>query len=225
MEKPTIVIGTKTYSSWSLRGWLAVAHTGLDFEEIKLPLDTPEFHERIRHLSPSGFVPALRHGDVQVWDSLAIIDYCARIAPNKFWWPEGPVAYGFARSVAAEMHSGFTALRGAAPMNLRARYAGLKLSDRVRKDVDRIDSLWTQCRSRFGGDGHFLFGAFSAADMMYAPVVARFIGYGVSLSPTATAYRDAMRAHPLINRWYEDAATETQVVAQDEIDPNATMLG
>ncbi|MCJ9428413.1 glutathione S-transferase family protein [Kordiimonas marina] len=225
MTDLTIITGTKTYSSWSLRGWLAVTHTGLEFSEINLPLDTPEFHERIKTLSPSGFVPALQHGDVKVWDSLAIIDYCARLAPGRFWWPDEMAAYGFARSIVAEMHSGFMALRAAAPMNLRDQRHGLTLSDAVQKNVSRIDALWAEARERFGAGGDFLFGGFSAADMMYAPVVARFLSYGIGLSKTASAYRDAVRAYPFVNAWYEAAAKETQVVTQDEIAPDATHLG
>jgi len=225
MSDLKIIIGTKTYSSWSLRGWLAVRHTGLAFEEIKLPLDTPEFYQRIKAYSPTSCVPALCDGDVRVWDSLAIIDYCARIAPEKFWWPEDKAAYANARSVAAEMHSGFMALRGAAPMNMRDRRTGLTLSDAVQKNVDRIDTLWTEARTRFGAGGDFLYGEFGAADMMYAPVVSRFESYGIQLGETSRAYMQAVLEHPYIKEWKADASTETQVVAQDEIPADATCLG
>ncbi|WP_308911382.1 glutathione S-transferase family protein [Pseudokordiimonas caeni] len=222
----TIVIGNKTYSSWSLRGWLAVRHTGLAFREIMLPLDTPEFYERIRDYSPSGFVPALIHnGTTKVWDSLAIIDYCARLAPQKFWWPDNDAAFGFARSMTAEMHSGFMALRRAAPFNTKAKYRGLALSPAVAADVKRIDALWSEAIERFGDGGPYLFGGFSAADMMYAPIVGRFLAYGVSLSPAATAYAMAVRSNAGVSEWYDAAKDETLVVAADEIDPATTMLG
>jgi len=225
MSDLKIIIGTKNYSSWSLRGWLAVRHTGLPFDEIKLRLDTPEFYERIKEFSPTSCVPALCDGDVRVWDSLAIIDYCARIAPEQFWWPEDKAAYANARSIAAEMHSGFMGLRGNAPMNMRGRWTGLTLSDAVQKNVDRIDHIWSDARTRFGAGGDFLFGDFSAADMMYAPVVSRFETYGIKVSDTAQAYMDAVLAHPYIQEWKADAATESQVVHQDEIPADATSLG
>lgn len=220
-----IIIGTKTYSSWSLRGWLAMRHTGLSFEEVKLPLDTPEFYEKIEELSPTRCVPALLHGDVRVWDSLAIIDYCARLAPQKAWWPESDAAFGFARSIAAEMHSGFMALRGAAPMNMRGSWTGLEISEAVQKDISRIDTIWAEARRRFGGDGEFLFGSFSAADMMYAPVVSRFKTYDITVSDASRAYMDAVLAHPYMQEWMTDAATETEVVDQDEIPADAKTLG
>ncbi|WP_417464300.1 glutathione S-transferase family protein [Kordiimonas sp.] len=220
-----IIIGTKTYSSWSLRGWLAVAHTGLVFEEEKLTLDTPEFYERIGALSPSRTVPALHHGATVVWDSLAIIDYCARIAPQAYWWPEDDAAYGFARSICAEMHSSYMGLRTHAPMNLRGSWSNMELCEAVANDVKKVTARWDEARQRFGGAGDFLFGDFSAADMMFAPVVARLITYGIEVSDTSRAYMDAVRAHPLVDAWYQDAALEDEVVAQDEIPADATRLG
>lgn len=220
-----IVIGDKTYSSWSLRGWLAVAHTGLVFEEVLLPLDTPEFQERIGALSPSRTVPALRHGDDVVWDSLAIIDYCARLAPERNWWPKDLAAYGYARSISAEMHSSYMGLRTHAPMNLRGNWRGLSLSDSVKRDVEKADNRWSTARERFGNDGEFLFGEFGAADMMFAPVVARFLTYGIELSPAARNYMEAVRHHPLVDAWYRDAVKETATVEQDEIPADATQLG
>jgi glutathione S-transferase len=220
-----IIIGTKTYSSWSLRGWLAVAHTGLDFEEVKLALTTPEFKTSIPDLSPTKLVPVLHHEGRQIWDSLAIIDYCARLTPKKNWWPEDLGAYGAARSIAAEMHSGFMGLRTHAPMNFRGRWSNLTLSDAVAADVKRIDQIWQQCRNGYGAGGDFLFGGFGAADMMYAPIVSRFTTYDIDVSPISRAYMDAILNHPLMVRWQEDAATEDQVVPIDEVDPNATHLG
>ena len=220
-----IVIGTKTYSSWSLRGWLAVAHTGLPFQETKLALDTEEFYRNIETLSPTKCVPALHDGDIRVWDSLAIIDYCARLAPEKNWWPSENAAYARARSISAEMHAGFMALRSSAPMNFRGKWQGLSLSAAVQKDVNRIDQIWQECRQEFGQNGDFLFGEFGAADMMYAPVASRFRTYGIALSTPSQAYLDAALNHPLVLEWQEGAATETQIVAQDEIPADATHLG
>lgn len=220
-----IIVGTKNYSSWSLRGWLAARHTGLPLQETKLRLDTPEFYEQIKDLSPTHCVPALHHGEARVWDSMAIIDYCARIAPEKNWWPEDGAAFAHARSVSAEMHSGFMALRSHAPMNLRGQWSGLALSEAVQKNVDRIDAIWSEARSRFGQGGDFLYGAFGSADMMYAPVVARFITYDIAVSDAAKAYMNAVRTHPYVEEWYAEAATESQIVHQDEIPADATSLG
>ncbi len=225
MSDLKIIVGTKNYSSWSLRGWLAARHTGLPMQETKLRLDTPEFYEEIKDLSPTSCVPALHHGDVRVWDSLAIIDYCAHIAPEKNWWPDEPAAFAHARSVSAEMHSGFTALRNHAPMNLRGQWSNLTLGEAVQKNVSRIDAIWSEARTTFGQKGAFLYGEFGAADMMYAPVAARFITYNIAVSDTAKAYMDAVRTHPYVEEWYAEAATESQIVHQDEIPADAKSLG
>ncbi|WP_262692020.1 glutathione S-transferase family protein [Kordiimonas aestuarii] len=220
-----IVIGNKTYSSWSLRGWLAVAHSGLVFEEELLPLDTPEFHERIGALSPSRTVPALLHGDAVVWDSLAIIDYCAHLAPEHFWWPKETKAYGYARSITAEMHTSYMGLRSHAPMNLRGNWSGLELGEAVKADVEKVQNRWSTARTRFGSGGEFLFGNFGAADMMFAPVVARLLTYSIEVDDICRAYMDAVRNHPLVDAWYKDAAGETDIVEMDEIPADATRLG
>lgn len=230
MSELTIVIGNKNYSSWSLRGWLAVKHTGLPLNEIKINLYTPGSKAELLRHSPSGLVPVLKDGDTRVWDSLAIIDYCARLAPRKFWWPTDKAAYAFARAIAAEMHSGFFALRNHAPMNLRARHTGLTLSEAVADDVTRAESLWLEARQKFGqnekeNSGDFLFGAFSAADMMYAPVVTRFESYGVEVGDTARAYMNAVLDHPLMVKWREAAAKETAIIVEGEIPEGATQLG
>lgn len=225
MSDLKIIIGTKTYSSWSLRGWLAVRHTDLAFEEIKLPLDTPEFHDRIGEYSPTRCVPALHDGEARVWDSLAIIDYCARLAPQKFWWPEDRTAYANARSITAEMHSGFMALRSHAPMNMRGNWSGLELSDSVQKNVDRVEAIWTDTRQRFGTDGDFLFGEFGSADMMYAPVVSRFNTYGIKVGHVAQVYMDAVLNHAYMQEWIRDAQTESDSVPIDELAADITRLG
>jgi len=225
MPHLNLIIGNKVYSSWSLRGWLALKHTGLTFEETKLPLDTPEFYTRIADLSPSRCVPALHHNGSVIWDSMAIIDYCARLAPTNFWWPDDTTAYGYARSITAEMHSGFAALRTAAPMQLRSTWDDLTLSDSVQKDVTRIDTIWQECRAKFGTNGDFLFGEFSAADMMYAPITTRFITYGIKTSQIAENYINAVRNHPFMNEWYNDALQESDIVTAGEISKGTKTLG
>lgn len=224
MPHLNLIIGNKIYSSWSLRGWLAMKHTGLSFKETKLPLDTPEFYAKIPDLNPAMCVPALHHDGAIIWDSLAIIDYCAKLAPEKFWWPDDITAYGHARSIAAEMHSGFNALRSAAPMNLRGNWSGLSLSENVQKDVSRIDTLWQECRTRFGIKGDFLFGNFSAADMMYTPIVARFLAYGITTSEPVKTYMQAVRNHPCVDEWYQGALKETAIITAEEIAPDAKIL-
>ncbi len=225
MREFTIVIGNKNYSSWSLRGWLAVKHAGIDFEEIKIDLYTPESKAELLKHSPTGMVPLLKHGDIRVWDSLAIIDYCARLAPKKFWWPEDNAAFAHARSIASEMHAGFFALRNHAPMNLSARFSGLELSTGVEADVRRVETLWTETREAFGQSGDFLFGDFSAADMLYAPVVHRFNSYGVQVNDTCKAYMDAVLDHSHMQEWAAAAATETAIIVAGEIPKDATRLG
>lgn len=225
MSALKIIIGEKNYSSWSLRGWLAVHHTGLPYEEIQLPLDTPEFYDRIKTLNPSGTVPALYDGDILVWDSAAIIDYCAALAPEQHWWPQDKAALAFARSIFAEMHSGFSQLRTHAPMNMRGRWQDLNIASGVLADIRRIDTLWSQAREQFGGNGAFLFGNFSAADMMYAPVVSRFVTYGVELSGLSLAYTEAVQNYPAYREWYEAALQEKSIVRADELSEGATCLG
>ena len=225
MADLTLIIGNKTYSSWSLRGWLAVDHTGLPYKEVKLRLDTPDFYQEIKKYTPVSKVPTLMHGDTPIWDSAAIIDYCARLAPEKYWWPENQTAYGHARAVFNEMHSGFIAMRTHMPMNMRGNWQNMTQSDDVAKDVARVDDLFSDCRERFGADGDFLFGQFGAADMMFAPVCSRLRTYGIKLSETATAYVDAVLNYKSVKKWSEDAATETDIVAIDEIPEEATHLG
>jgi len=220
-----IIIGNKNYSTWSLRGWLAAMHMGVPVEEIKFDLYTLGSKAELLKYSPSGMVPALIHGDIVVWDSLAIIDYCARLAPVKLWWPEEAAAFAFARSIAAEMHSGFMGLRTHAPMNIRGKWSGLTLGDSVAADVARADVLWSEARERFGSDGEFLFGGFSAADMMFAPVVNRFETYSIEMTATARAYMDAMLAQPLMQLWSTEALKETAIIAHGEIPKDTKRLG
>lgn len=205
---PVLVIGSKNYSSWSLRPWLLLRVFDLRFEEIKLPLDTPEFYSRIREYSPTDRVPVLHDGDVRVWDSLAIAEYA-----NERWlggrgWPADSAARALARSISAEMHSGFMALRNELPMNCRKRVHDHPTSADAQRDIARIRTIWREARERFGVDGPFLFGAFGIADAMYAPVVLRFISYDVALDRIERAYADAILALPALREWLEETVNE-----------------
>jgi glutathione S-transferase len=206
--KPTLIIGSKNYSSWSLRPWLLLRQFGVDFDEIKLPLDTPEFYARILDYSPSGRVPALRHGDVHVWDSLAVCEYVNEALLGGRGWPHDATTRAHARSISAEMHSGFSALRNEMPMNCRKHVEHHPASDACRADIARVKSIWREARERFGKGGDFLFGTFGIADAMYAPVMLRFLSYGVPLEGVERAYAQTLRALPAIADWLADAATE-----------------
>ncbi len=207
MTEDRLYIGTRRYSSWSLRGWLAVRLARLGVAEIVIPLAggvTPG----VRAVSPGGTVPYLEHAGNKVWDSLAICEYCAEQAPGL--WPDSPAARAHARVIAAEMHSGFRELRMAMPMSLfRPGSAGTCASAAVMEDIARISAIWRETRARFGAGGPFLFGRnFTLADAMYAPVVARLLTYAPPLAADAAAYCAAVRAHPLVDAWYADAAAE-----------------
>ena len=207
MRTGRLLLGTRRYSSWSLRGWLVVRLAGLEVEEQVVALSQGPT-AAIAQLSPSGLVPYLDHDGNQIWDSLAIGEYCAELAPGL--WPAARPARTRARVLSAEMHAGFGALRTAMPMNLgRDRALAGGIAGAVRADIDRIERLWTETRNGYGAGGPYLFGAdLTIADAMFAPVMARLLSYRVELEPVAAAYRDALRAHPLLQRWYADAAVE-----------------
>ena len=204
-----IVLGNKNYSSWSLRAWVALKHLGVPFEEQVIPLDQPSTAEQIRKFSPSGRVPVLIDGDAAVWDSLAICEYLNERFPDGKLWPVQAKARAVARSVSAEMHSGFTALRQHLPMKFRESFPPRTLAPEVQADIARIVELWTDCRARFGGGGPFLFGAFSIADAMYTPVVSRFRTYAVPLKGVAAAYAQAIWSLPSVQDWLAAARAET----------------
>lgn len=217
-----LVIGNKRYSSWSLRAWLAMRVFEIPFEETLIPLDTPEFAARIGALSPSHRVPVLIDGDVHVWESLAILEYLADRFPGRAVWPADPAARALARSICSEMHAGFAALRSACPMNLRLAlpFRGWG-GEAAAKDVQRIVALWADARARFGipaGAGPFLFGAFTAADAMYAPVTTRLTGYGWPLDAATQAYCEAVQGLPAFREWKAAADLEPWVVPADEVD-------
>jgi glutathione S-transferase len=215
-DKLTLIIGNKNYSSWSLRPWLLMRHHGIAFDEVRLPLDTPEFATGVERWSPSGRVPVLHRGDLVVWDSLAICEYVNETFLDGRGWPRDATARAVARSVSAEMHSGFQALRGKMPMNIRSRYPGKGMTPESRKDIDRIVVLWTECRERFGGGGSLLFGRFSVADAFFAPVVMRFHAYAVDVPRVAQEYCEAVQALAAVREWREAARRETEFVAEDE---------
>lgn len=209
MAELTLYIGNKNYSSWSLRPWLALKQAGIPFDEIVVPLYRPESKAAILEFSPSGKVPALRRGELFVWDSLAICEYLAEAFPAARLWPGDPAARAAARAASAEMHSGFQALRAQLPMNVRAHLPGRPLSPEAAAEIARVAALWHDCRSRFAmGGGDFLFGAFTIADAMYAPVASRFRTYAVALPPDAQAYRDALLGLPAMQEWAAAARAE-----------------
>jgi glutathione S-transferase len=208
-----LVIGNKCWSSWSLRPWLAMRHAGLPFREINVRLREPQSKAQILHHSPSGKVPALLADGLVIWDSLAVLEYLAEAHPDARLWPADREARAVARSAAAEMHSGFAALRDHCPMDLLARAPMAALPEAVAADVRRVIALWGDCRRRFGASGQLLFGGFTAADAMYAPVVYRFRTYLPDLVPwgddgTAQAYVDALLALPAMAEWEEGARRE-----------------
>jgi glutathione S-transferase len=219
---PTLVIGNKCHSSWSLRPWILLRQLGIPFEEVLIPftdpIDTPEWKAEVRKYSPAGKVPALVDGDVAAWDSLAIMEYVAELRPDLPVWPRDKAARAMARSISAEMHSGFSALRSACPMNLGKKYARRDRGPAVEKDVARIGEIWRTARERFGAGGPFLFGAFGAADAMYAPVVTRFDTYSVPVDPACRAYMDAVLGTPAFQEWRAAALAETWIVPEDEVD-------
>lgn len=207
MPDGTLYIGNKRYSSWSLRGWLAVRLARLDVAEVVIPFQRPGPTPEIARLSPNGLVPYLEHKGSRVWESLSICDYCAEQAPGL--WPEDRVARAHGRSISAQMHAGFRDLRMAMWMNLGRDFAGLGRTPGALADIAAIEHLWAETRHRFGAGGPFLFGAeFTAADAMYAPVVARLLTWKPDISVASQAYCDALRAHPLVAEWYDAAARE-----------------
>jgi glutathione S-transferase len=213
----TLVIGNRNYSSWSLRGWLATSLSGIAFETELVRLSEPGSHAALLSHSPAGKVPVLRHGERVIWDSLAIIEYLAELCPDAGLWPADPGARAMARSIAAEMHAGFAALRANMPMNLRKGLPGKGRGPGVAEDIARIGGIWRDARGRFGQDGPFLFGRYSAADAMYTPVASRFRTYGVELDATCQAYVDAVLTWPTFLTWQTAALDEPWIIPEDEV--------
>ena len=212
-----LVIGNKNYSSWSMRPWLALRANNIAFEEVFVPLYTGDADkQRILAVTRSGKVPALVDGDITVWDSLSIIEYLAERFPQSRLWPEDRASRAHARSISAEMHSGFMALRNECPMNLHRPVKAVALSDDARANIARVQQIWSECRQRYGSSGPFLFGAFTGADAMFAPVVHRFHTYAIEVTPVATDYMKAMMAQPAFQEWTRAGLAETIVIERFE---------
>jgi len=213
-----LIIGNKNYSSWSFRPWIAMKVAGIPFDEEVISLDAADFKARVTRISGTGKVPALTDGQAQVWESVAILEYLAEKFPNGRLWPADPPARAHARAIAAEMHAGFVPLRRLLPMNMWRPVQKRDLTPEVQANVRRIEAMWTDCRTRYGAGGAFLFGGFGAADAMYAPVVARFHTYAVEVNAVARAYIDAVMALPAWGEWRAAALKEPWVLAEDEVD-------
>lgn len=218
MSNPVLIIANKNYSSWSLRAWVTLAHAGIGFEEVRVPLGMPDTKAKLLGFSPAGKVPVLIDGSTKVWESIAICEYAAERWPGKRLWPADRAARAHARAISAEMHAGFAALRAAMPMNCRGRYPGKGRNAAVDVDVARIEAIWGDCLKRYGGP--FLFGAFSIADAMYAPVVSRFHTYDVKLGGALQQYAQAVLELPAMKAWYAAGAAEPEFLVEDE--PYAT---
>ena len=216
MPKLKLVIGNKNYSSWSMRPWVLLRGAGIPFEEVQLWFDDAGHIAEARRYSPTGQVPVLLIDSDPVWDSLAICETVAGMFPEKNLWPADARARQVARSICAEMHAGFRDLRSAMPMNIRDSHPGKGMNAAVRRDIDRIVALWSDCHARYGGGKPLLFGQFTIADAFYAPVVMRFVTYAVALPPVAQAYADALCALPAVQEWVMAARRETAFVAADE---------
>jgi len=212
-----LVIGNKNYSSWSMRPWIALRAANIAFEEVFIPLYTGVTDkEKILSFSRSGKVPVLVDGDVTVWDSFAIIEYAAERFPEARLWPQDRASRAHARSISAEMHSGFVALRNECGMNLHRPVKPVALSNDAEDNIARVQQIWTECRQRYGKAGPFLFGAFSGADAMYAPVVHRFRTYAIEVAPEVEAYMETMMTLPAFQEWTRAGLAETIVIERFE---------
>jgi glutathione S-transferase len=216
----TLVIGNKNYSSWSMRPWVLMKQLGIAFDEARLRFHSPEWDAQIERWSPSRLVPVLWRGEQAVWDTLAIAEALHEWYPDKGVWPGDERARAHARSVSAEMHSGFRDLRMKMPMNIRGSFPGKGMNAEVQANIERIEKMWDEARRRYGAGGTFLYGAFSAADAMYAPVVMRFRTYGVKLAAENARYCEAVLAAPGVRAWITEAVEEKEIIAAEE--PYAT---
>lgn len=214
-----LVIGNKNYSSWSFRAWLYLKESGVAFQEVRVPLHTPQWEREIPRLSPSGRVPVLWDGDVAVWDTAAIFETLREKIPGAIGWPADPRARAVARSVSAEMHSGFLALREEMPFNCRRHITGIAFGGDALEDVERVKAIWGGCRREFGAGGPWLFGGISVADVMFSAVALRFRTYGIDLGGEAGIFSEALLALSSVQRWLEDAAAEEEVIPAYERQP------
>ena len=215
MSKPLLIIGNKNYSSWSLRAWLMLKHAGVDFDEVRIPLFVAGYKEKLYSYSPAGKVPVYREGDLLVWDTLAIGEYLYET--HSSLWPAQREARARARSVSAEMHSGFVPLRKAMPMNIRARGRKVAMSAELEADIARIKNVWRELRTQHAAAGPWLFGPYTIADAMFAPVAFRFLTYGVSEPGVVDEYIQTVTRDPLVQAWVRDSASEQEVVAASEV--------
>jgi glutathione S-transferase len=213
---PKLIIGNKNYSSWSLRAWLLLSEAGIDFEEVRISLDTPDFSSTIAQYSPAMRVPVLIMDGQPTWDTLAIAETVAERWPEKGLWPADDVARAYARSISAEMHAGFAVLRDTMPMNCRAMGRKIELPDALTADIDRVFEIWHECHERFASDQGWLFGDFSVADAMYAPVILRFRTYGINLPKSAMPYHDRLLKSEALQSWMLAAESEIEVLEVDE---------
>ena len=214
--KPKLIIGNKNYSTWSLRPWLLMKEAGIEFDEHRILLDTPTMAKEIAEFSDAGKVPVLQLGDVTVWDSLAIAETVAERWPEKKLWPEDPGERAHARAISAEMHSGFTHLRNCMPMNCRAMGRKVHISDELGDDINRVMDIWAECHKHYGDRGGWLFGDFSVADAMYAPVVLRLRTYGINLSDSAGYFPHRLLESEAMQEWLAAAECEVEVIEADE---------
>ncbi|MDH3613942.1 MAG: glutathione S-transferase family protein [Gammaproteobacteria bacterium] len=214
--KPKLTIGNKNYSTWSLRAWLLLRESGIEFDEQRICLDTDTSASEIAALNAGGTVPVLQLGDLTVWDSLAIAETVAERWPEKKLWPEDADARAHARCISAEMHSGFAVLRDCMPMNCRAMGRQVPLPDALSEDIDRIIAIWSDCHRRFSGERDWLFGEFSIADAMFAPVVLRFRTYGINLPESAGYYPHRLLESEAMQEWLAAAECEIEVIEREE---------
>ena len=212
----TLYIGNRNYSSWSLRGWLACRLADLEFDAKLIQLDEPDTARNIAAVSPNQRVPCLVHGDVVVWDSLAIAEYLHELKPDAAMWPESPAARAMARSLAAEMHSGFMGLRNRCPMDIRGQVGPITPPAEVQTDLERLDAAWGHARQKFGAAGPYLFGRWTLADIAFAPVASRCRSYGLPLSDAGQSYVDAVLAHPHFGEWRAEALKETWRIPHED---------
>lgn len=215
MKKPLLVIGNKNYSSWSLRAWLMLKHAKVDFDELRIPLFVPGAKEKLLASSPAGMVPVYREGDLLVWDTLAIGEYLYETHPAL--WPADRAARARARSVSAEMHSGFVPLRKSMPMNIRAQGRTVSGSAELEADIARVKTIWRELRKQYAAAGPWLFGQYTIADAMFAPVAFRFLTYGVSEPGAVDDYLLTVSRDPLIQPWINDSTLEKEVIAISEV--------
>lgn len=219
MSKLKLIIGNKNYSSWSLRPWIFMKQNGISFDEEKVLLFVDTTQQQLARYNSDFKVPVLQDGDFQVWDTLAILEYLSETRLHSSGWPADLKARAVARSVSCEMHSSFMNVRNEMPMNCRKRFENRVFSNEAQREVVRITDLWRQCREQFGAGGEWLFGEYSIADAMYAPVALRFYGYHIALGEIEQAYVDSVLRQPGIIEWMEAGRRETEIIAEDEVEP------